>query len=295
VLTEQMKVALAHQDALPDTAFAEALDAALSQNHPRAQPMTVARVDLMNLEKSLAFYKDRFADASDFTFVFVGSFDLATMKPLVERYLGSLPALHRNETPRDVGMHPPTGVVEKQVRKGIEPKSQVSIVFTGPFQNDEAHRVLIRAMTATLSGNLHSTLREELGGTYGVGVEPRFAKRPTEEYRVTISFGCDPARAQSLARTAFQLIEQFKRAGPGDGQFADERRALVRDFETNSQRNDYLLNRILFKYEYLEDVKDVFDMRPYYDQVTVASIRDAARMYLNTNRYVKVTLLPEAK
>ena len=52
----------------------------------------------MNLDKSLAFYKDRFADASDFTFVFVGSFDLATMKPLVERYLASLPALHRNES-----------------------------------------------------------------------------------------------------------------------------------------------------------------------------------------------------
>ena len=73
--------------------FDEALDAALSQNHLRAQPLTPARLAQMNLDKSLAFYKDRFADASDFTFVFVGSFDLATMKPLVERYLGSLPAL----------------------------------------------------------------------------------------------------------------------------------------------------------------------------------------------------------
>src|SRR5207244_7667310 len=106
-LTEQMKVRLANQDALPDTAFNEALDAALSQNHPRAQPMTAARVDQMNLEKSLAFYKDRFADASDFTFVFVGSFDLATIKPLVERYVGGLPALHRHEVAKDVGMHAP--------------------------------------------------------------------------------------------------------------------------------------------------------------------------------------------
>ena len=102
---------------MPDTVFDEALDAALSQNHLRAQPLTPARVDQMNLDKSLAFYKDRFADASDFTFVFVGSFDLATMKPLVERYLGSLPALHRNEAAKDVGMHPPAGVVEKQVRE----------------------------------------------------------------------------------------------------------------------------------------------------------------------------------
>jgi len=295
VLTQQMRVALAHQDALPDTAFAEALEAALSQNHPRAQPMTAARVDRMNLETSLAFYKDRFADASDFTFVFVGSFDLATMTPLVERYLGSLPSLHRNETAKDIGLHPPTGVVEKQVRRGIEPKSQVGIAFTGPFQNDEMHRVVVRAMAATLSGNLQSTLRERLGGTYGVSVDSRFTSGPTEMYRLTISFGCDPTRVESLVRTAFQLIEEFKSRGPGDGQVADERAALVRDFETNSQRNDYLVDRMLFKYEHHEDLTDVFNMRLVYDQLTAPMLREAARLYLNPDRYVEVRLFPEAR
>ena len=91
------------------------------------------------------------------------------------------------------------------------------------------------------------------------------------------------------------MIDQFKAFGPGVSQVADARAGLARDFETNSERNDYLLNRLLFKYEYGEEVKDVFDMRAYYDQVTVASVRDAARTYLNTNRYVKVTLLPETK
>jgi len=295
VLTRQLKVALAHRDALPDTAFTEALDAALSQNHPRAQPMTAARVDQMNLDKSLAFYQDRFADASDFTFVLVGSFDLATIKPLVERYLGSLPALRRNETAKDVGMHPPAGVVEKVVRRGIEPKSQVAIVFTGPFQNDEMHRVVVRAMAATLAGDLQGTLREKLGGTYGVSVEPRFSNGPADEYRVTITFACDPARTESLVKTAFQLIEQFRSTGPNEGQVADERSALTRDFETNSQRNGYLADRLLFKYEHHEDVADVFNMRRFYDQLTAPLLRDAARMYLDPRRYVEVTLLPEAK
>ena len=93
VMNDQLKVTLANQAAIPDQVFDDALEAALTQNHLRAQPLTPARLSQMNLDKSLAFYKDRFADASDFTFVFVGSFDLATMKPLVERYLGSLPAL----------------------------------------------------------------------------------------------------------------------------------------------------------------------------------------------------------
>jgi len=293
VLIDQLKVTLANQEAMPDTVFNRALGAALTQDNLRAQPLTPARLDQMNLGKSLAFYKDRFADASDFTFVFVGSFDLTTMKPLVERYLGSLPALHRNETARDVGIRPPAGVVRKQVRSGIEPKSQVSIVFSGAFQNDEMHRVMVRAMADTLAGNLQRTLREDLGGTYGVSVSPSFSKRPTEEYRLTISFGCDPARTESLVRAAFRVIDQFKFAGPGVGQVVDTRAALMRDFETNSERNDYLLNRITFKYDGGEEVAEVFNMQPFYDQLTAPALRDAARAYLNTTRYVEVTLVPE--
>lgn len=295
VLTDQWKTALANRAGLPDTAFEEALTLALGQNSPRAQPMTAARVDQMNLEKSLAFYKERFADASDFVFVFVGSFDLPTMKPFVERYLASLPALHRQEKAKDVGPHPPAGIVRRQVTRGIEPKSEVSIVFSGTFQNDEAHRVAIRAMAETLSGNLHGRLREDLGGTYGVSVEPNFTKLPVSEYRIAISFGCDPEKTDLLIKAAFDVIDLFKQRGPGREQVTDTHATLVRDFETNSERNEYLLNRLVFKYEYGEDVNEVFDMRPFYDQLTPALLRDAARQYLDTNRYVQVTLVPERR
>ena len=194
---------------------------------------------------------------------------------------------------KDVGMRPPAGVVEREVKSGIAPRSQVSIAFTGPFQNDEQHRVIASAMADTLAGNLQRTLREELGGTYGVSVVPRFSKRPTEEYRLTITFACDPARTQNLVKTTFQVIDDYKRIGPGQAQVADARSALVRDLETNAASNVYLLNRLLFKYEYGEDVKDVFNMRPFYDQVTVSALRSAAQEYLNTSRYVAVTLVPE--
>src|SRR5262249_53169 len=81
-----------NQSAIAELAFFEALNAARYGNHPRRRMTTAASVDEWNLDKSLAFYKDRFADASDFTFYFVGNFDEATMKPLVERYLGALPS-----------------------------------------------------------------------------------------------------------------------------------------------------------------------------------------------------------
>jgi len=213
----------------------------------------------------------------------------------VERYLGSLPSLHRSEAVKDIGMHPPDGVVDKQVRSGIEPRSQVSIVFSGPFQNDEQHRVIASAMAETLGGNLQRTLREDLGGTYGVSVEPDFQKRPMEEYRLSINFSCDPERVDALVAAAFREIDRYKTLGPSASQVADAREGLARDFQTNSARNEYLLNRILFKYEYGENVSDVFNMGPYYDQISGAALRQAAQQYLNTNRYVKVTLIPQAQ
>jgi zinc protease len=216
------------------------------------------------------------------------------MKPLVERYLASLPALYRRETPRDVGMQPPAGIVERQVTKGVDPKSEVSVVFSGPFQNDQMHRIVMRAMTETLQGNLQRTLREDLGGTYGVSVQAEFVKRPADEYRLTISFGCDPARMDALVTAMFQMIDQFKVSGPSNAQIGDVRSALVRDLETNSRDNRYLLNQLTYKYEYGEDAADVFNMRQFYDQLTPQGVRDAARTYLNTNRYVKVTLVPAA-
>jgi zinc protease len=181
------------------------------------------------------------------------------------------------------------------VRSGIAPRSQVSIVFTGPFQNDEQHRVIATTMANTLAGNLQRTLREDLGGTYGVNVVPRFTKYPQGEYRLTITFACDPARRDSLVRAAFEVIDAYKRNGPAVPQVADARSALTRDLEANLADNGYLLSRILFKYEFGEDVDEVVNMRPFYDRITVPALRDAAVEYLNTNRYVEVTLVPESR
>jgi zinc protease len=294
-MTGQMSAALANRQALPEAAFEDALNAAVSQNHVRARPLTAEVVAQMSLEKSMAFYKDRFADASDFTFVFVGSFDLPTIKPLVERYLGSLPSLNRKEAGRDVGIRPPSNVVDTQVAKGTTPRSQVGVVFTGPFQNDFRNRVIIRTMANTLAGNLQRTLREDLGGTYGVSVVPDFAKRPVEEYRVSITFACDPARTQDLVKALFDTVQDFRANGPSAGQVADVQAALRRDLETDSRENGVLLNRLTFAYQYGEPVPDPATQRALYDQLTVTMLRDAARTYLDLNRYVKVVQVPEGK
>ncbi len=295
VMKNQLSALLANRQARPEAAFADALNGAVSQNHLRAQPLSPEVVAQLDLEKSMAFYKDRFADASDFTFVFVGSFDLATMKPLVERYLGSLPSLRRKEAGRDVGIRPPTGVVEKTVTKGREPRSQVGIVFTGPFKNTRQERLVVRALADTLEGSLQRVLREDLGGTYGVSVEPDYTARPVGEYRLTMSFACDPARTGDLVKALFTVIDVFKTTGPSEGQLADVRAALLRDLETDSQQNGFVLRQLAYAYEYGEEIPDLSKMRASYDLLTSATVREAARTYLDTTRYVKVVLMPEGQ
>jgi zinc protease len=179
------------------------------------------------------------------------------------------------------------------VTKGVDPGSLVSVVFNWHFQNDHMKRVILRAMAETLEGNLQRTLREDLGGTYGVSVAPAFQQRPRGAYRITISFACDPARLDSLVRALFQDIERFRQTGPSRDQVADGRLALARDLETNSRNNAFLLNQLTYKYEYGEDPGEVFRLQEFYDRITPAAIRDAARTYLDPTRYVKVTLLPE--
>src|SRR3989442_12978844 len=161
-----MKSILGNQVAVPEFAFSNALMSALYQNHLRRRLLTPEMIDEWNLDKSMAFYKDRFADASDFTFVFVGSFDPATMKPLVEKYLGSLPSIHRKESWKDVGVRPPADVVVKRVEKGVEQKSISAIIFNGPFEYNQNNRIAIRAMSEILQRRLLETIREELSGTY---------------------------------------------------------------------------------------------------------------------------------
>jgi len=295
-LAAQARSLLANQQASPDVVFNQTVDAALSGNHPRRQPETPATVDKWNLAKSMAFYKARFADASRFTFVFVGSFTLDTIKPLVETYVASLPATHAHETFRDLGIAPPATVIEKTVQQGIAPKSQVAIVFSGPFEYDLEHRQALRTMTMLLQSRLFDTIRQELGGTYSITASPDSQRAPKPEYTVRIEWTCDPARTEALVRRVFQEIDFVKQTRLDDRQMARVRESLLRDYEANSQDNRYVLEQITQAYDDGDgsDLAAVLNVPEQIRKLTGAAIQRAAQTYLDTSKYVRVTLMPAA-
>jgi len=291
----QARTFLANQSVVPEFAFFDALNTARFQNHPRRRIPTVETVDQWNLDKSMAFYKDRFADASDFTFFFVGSFDEATIKPLVERYLGALPSLKRKETWKDIGLKKPAGIVEKRVEKGFEPKSQTAIVFSGPFVFDQAHRVAIRAMSEILQTRLLELIREDLGGTYSITAGFGYSKYPHADYSISINFGSSPDRTDDLIKKVFEEIENFKAKGPTEKQLSDEKEALVREFETSSKQNGYLLNQISLRFANGEEPAGIWEIPDFYRKLDAATIQEAAKQYLDTKSFIKVSLFPEKK
>jgi zinc protease len=292
-MTSQMRAMLANQQASPEWEFRQTLATTLSQNHFRARPMTPKLVDEMDLQRSFAFYKDRFADASDFTFVFTGSFQLDAIRPLVERYLASLPATNRKETWKDEGIESPKGVVEKVVRKGIEPKSQAALVFTGAIQFDTPHEVTLDALGIVLEGRLRRSLREAMRGTYGVEVGANATKVPEPRYSVTVEFGCDPDRTNELLATAFKDIERLRAEGPTDSEVSDAREAMMVGHQTDLAENGRLASEIMHRYQQGQDLSEFFTLPAEYQKLTAASIKEAATRYLDASNVVKVTLFPE--
>ena len=295
VVMSQTKAMMANQDAQPEFVYNKVLQETMFQNHVRRMVPTLEQMEEVSLDKALAFYKDRFADASDFTFVIVGTVEPATLKPLVEQYLASLPSTGRTETFRDMNITRPKGVVERVVEKGIEPKSQTTLTFHGPMTYDREQRIILRAMGDVLQTRLREALREELGGTYSVGVSALSQHEPKTEFTVTVGFGSDPANADALAKRVFEEVATYKAEGPTAKQVDDVKAALTRDFETNIKQNAFVLNQLLFQYKLGEAPEGMLDIPSYYEKISAAGIQAAAKRYLDTANYVKVVLMPEKR
>jgi zinc protease len=289
----QMRTALQNRDASPLAAFSDTLSATLSGHHPRARPPTVESLEDIDLDVALDFYRDRFASAADFSFVFVGALDLEATRPLVERYLGSLPAEERDDGWVDLDMDPPDGVVERVVRRGIEPQSQTAMVFTGPFEYTPENRLRIRVLATILESRLRERLREDLGGTYSVGANGGYQKVPETRYTFQVGFGSDPERADELKAAVFDEIERMKTEGPSEEDVGSALEQERRTLETSMESNGWWAGQLTFYAEDGSDPRMLLD-RSKEAAVTVEAVREDAGRYLRTDRYVVVVLLPEA-
>ncbi|MFQ5709964.1 MAG: M16 family metallopeptidase [bacterium] len=289
----RIKGLLENRQASPQAAFRDTLQVILTQHNFRTRPWSEAMLREMDLQESLQIYRNRFADASDFTFIFVGNIDFHKFKPLVQSYLGALPATGRKETWRDVGIRYPRGVIKRAVKRGLEPKSQVRLVFSGPFQWNRQNRYQLNAMTSVLQIKLREVLREDKGGTYGVGVSASASHYPVEDYSISISFGCAPKRVAELTRLVFEQIDSLKTFGIADSYVAKVKEMQRRQREVNLKENGFWLSILRTYYFHQQNLPDILKYDKLVKHLSAKSIQKAARQYFDLDNYVQVVLYPE--
>jgi zinc protease len=250
-------------------------------------------LDDMNADKALAIFKSRFSAFGHFTFVFVGNIDPATLQPLVETYLGSLPAGTRKEKWKDIGVKYASGKIEKEVLAGTEPKSRVSITMAAPdkwtldFQRDA------KILSMVLKIRLREVMREDMGGVYGVSVFASVSREPTMRRSLTVSFGCDPANVDKLRQAAFDEIAKVAKSGVTDEYLAKVSEQLRREHETNLKENDWWAEQLHDAYWYGDDFTAQTDVDAIAKRVTSANVQAAAKHFFDANHYVLGVMKPK--
>lgn len=290
----QARASLANRSASPELAFRDTLRVALAQDHPRARPPSTEMFSQLDMHRSFEIYRDRFADASDFTFFLVGSFDPEAVRPYVERYVATLPSLDREEHPIDRGIRPPDGIIEKVVRRGLEPRAATQIVFSGPIEFERANVLALQSLADVLRIRLRESLREDLGGTYGVEVRASVVREPYAHYQLALGFGTDPDRLEELTRVTFAQLEDLRTNGPREEDLIKVRETQYRAREIDIRQNYFWMNQLILYSQYGWDIGQIPTSATRRDDITAETIRDAAVRYIDPSRYVRVSLLPEA-
>lgn len=277
----------------PEGQFRDSVAVTMAQHHLRRRPLTEARVNALDLQKSVMNYKDRFLEASDFTFVLVGNFDPEQIKPWVEKYIGGLPGMNRKEKYKDLGIEAPAGITKKVVKAGTDPKSMVSISIPGPLEYSEQNIYEMNAMLSVLRIMLRENMREEKGGVYGVGANARAASYPRQGYRVDINFGCAPERVDELIGAVWTEVKKLKAEGASEKNLLKVQEIDRRSRETDLQNNEWWQQTI--RHMQLDGIpmSDLDKYNSWVDGLTGAKIAELAKKYLNEEHYIQVVLYPE--
>lgn len=274
--------------------YSDTVSRVLTQNHPRGGGYpTEEDWEKVDFNRAYEIYNNRFGNAGDFTFFFVGNFDKADIKPLLERYLGSLPSAHRNEKWKDLGIRPPDGPLEESVSKGMDPQSIVSIYFHKEKEYDRIKAYHFSSLSEALNIKLVEELREAEGGVYSVSSNASAGKYPYGHYTFRIYFPCDPGNVDKLTGIALDLLREIRENGPTDEDLHKIKEAQRRQYLINLKENNYWLNALRTSYYYGLDPTELLKTEEMISSLSKEDIKDIANEMIDIDKYIKITLYPE--
>jgi zinc protease len=289
----QMTGFFQNRDLDPQAAFFDAFGKAATSDHPRRRPPTAASIAAVDHASAVDFYRTRFADADDFTFVFVGNLDEAALERHAATYLASLPALpRRRDKWRDVGVKAPKGVTKVRVKRGQDPKSFVMMAFHGAAKWSPEAKDDLAMLSEALGIRLREILREDMSGVYGVFASGAFDRRPKPEYQFMIGFGCSPENAEALTGAVLETVAKVKAQGvdaPIITKLVEQRR---RALEVQLKDNGFWIGQLADHMRYGTDARKMLELGKMVERVSSDAVQGAARRYLGRD-VVDALLMPE--
>jgi len=294
-LDKQAEIAR-NQATLPGRRFGDAVISALYNNHPRApralQPEEFSTIDL---DRSIDIFRQRFSSAKDLTFILAGSFDEKAIRPLLETYLGGLPTPDIPVTYRDVGLRPVTGVVKREVRSGTEPKSTISLNFTGPAEFSEAEQLRLAALIEVTNLRIIEVLREKMAMIYGGGANGALSKIPYGNYSIGINLPTGPENVDKVLAATFAEIARLQQSGPDAAELDKVKSNWIQNHRRSLRENGYWVANLQTALTEGTDPKSILDIERQVGALTAQDVQAAARRYFDTKNYVQVVLNPETQ
>ncbi|MBC8987281.1 insulinase family protein [Pedobacter sp. N36a] len=287
------KVILANKNASPSSVFADTVQAVMASYHERGMPMNLSDLNKISLDKAFEFYKERFADLGEQTFVIVGAFDVNAIKPLIETYIASLPSAGKKQNFADNGLKPPVGKISKTVYKGLEDKAAVQLYLHGDYDFSQENNVQLDALNEALKIKILERLREKESGVYSPNVSLSINKEPNPHYYFTISFSCAPANVEKLIAASLDEVNKIKQSGASADDLTKFKSEEQRQTELSLRDNGFWLGYLSSCIKNGEPMDMVFQQPKLLEKVTVESTKAAANKYLNENNYLRFVLVPQ--
>jgi len=276
----------------PENFFFDQYTRVRTQNHPRADVIpTEADIDKISLGRVTEIYRDRFSDASDFVFFFVGAFKTDSLKPLIETYLASLPSNRRKENWVDMGIRAPQAKVDQPVYKGADQKTILALYSETEMPWDAIQSYYLESLESLLDIRYIEVLREEMSGIYGMSVNLNLVRIPYPHLETVIYIPCSPENADKLTATALAEIEKIRTEGVKDEDLMKVKEGQRRDLEKNQKENGFWISSLVQIYQ-LADPEYVSRQAGLIESLTSENLKTAASA-VDTKKYVRVVLYPE--
>lgn len=288
---DKQKAYYQNAEAEPRKAFYDTVNIMLNNHSQRYLPINYTTLDQVSFAKIKAIYADRFSDPANFTFQFVGKINPDELKPLVEKYLASLPTVKRTEKYTDDGVRPPKGKVVNDFKKENKtPRTSVFVSLNGKCDFDASNRLYWETLKHILDLRYVETIREEQGGTYGVSVFGGVNRLPENSFSLSINFDTDPLKADMLKDIVYRELKKIADNGPTETDLQKAKEFFLKKRQESLKENNWW-NSMLSSY-YFDNINTVTGYEENVKALTTKSVHEFAKKILNQENVLEVTMRP---